>query len=354
SGLESYRLARRFLDGLRFKIEEGTFDHRDYRADSPLGYQTLVEEWLSRKEKKLTLESFRPLKLYAHKYAVPVWGNRNVKTIGFKEIEKFLVEDLQHLSSKSRANARSALHDFFQWLVDREDIEKMPKFPTIDVVMEMRSLLDKDTQLRVLEKLRELTWEINPRIWISVKWLSTYFSIRPKEMLSLKEKNVDLKRQVFVVPPLHDKTGRGKVIPMLVEDVELAHSLPRSLDQELPFFRHIPLKPTRWTTTHMKRMVPGTQFRHDFLAAWWGRACAAVGVSGVSLYPGTKHTSVSALCEEFTPEQIKTSSRISTNEAFSRYFQPNPKMVKSVYGAARGDGKVTDILSHRRPVSRRD
>jgi len=90
SGLESYQLARRFLDGLRFKVEEGTFDHRDYKSDNPLGYQTLVEEWLSRKERKLTCEAFRPLKLYTHKYAVPVWGNRNVKTIGFKEIERFL------------------------------------------------------------------------------------------------------------------------------------------------------------------------------------------------------------------------------------------------------------------------
>jgi hypothetical protein len=135
---------------------------------------------------------------------------------------------------------------------------------------------------------------------------------------------------------------------MLPEDVELAGFLPRSLDREQPFFRHTPAKPTRWTTVHTERMVPGKQFRHDYISSWWDRACAAVGIVGVSLYPGTKHTSVSALCEEFTPEQIRTSSRISTNEAFSRYFQPNPKMVKLIYEAARGDGKVTDILSLKR------
>jgi len=62
-------------------------------------------------------------------------------------------------------------------------------------------------------------------------------------------------------------------------------------------------------------------------------------------YSGAKHTSVSALGISFTPEEIQKASQISTNKAFARYFRPNPKLIQSVYSAARGGegGKVTEI-----------
>lgn len=44
SGLQSYIEARRFLDGIRFKTQEGSFDHRDYKADNPLGFTNLIQQ----------------------------------------------------------------------------------------------------------------------------------------------------------------------------------------------------------------------------------------------------------------------------------------------------------------------
>ena len=54
------------------------------------------------------------------------------------------------------------------------------------------------------------------------------------------------------------------------------------------------------------------------------------------LHAGTKHSSVSALCQRCTPEQIKVSRRIPTNKAFERYFHPDQALVKSVYATAKG------------------
>ncbi len=54
------------------------------------------------------------------------------------------------------------------------------------------------------------------------------------------------------------------------------------------------------------------------------------------LHAGTKHSSVSALCQRFTTEQIKVSRRIPTNKAFERYFHPDQALVKSVYATAKG------------------
>jgi integrase/RNA polymerase subunit RPABC4/transcription elongation factor Spt4 len=304
SGLQSYIEARRFLDGIRYKTDEGTFDYRDYRADNPLGFANLAHQWLEMKEQKLARASYRPLRLYVN-YAISVWGNRSVKTIGFAEIEDFLTKSLGHLSSKSQSNAKSALHDFFGWLRKRRLIthDQVPEFPVIEVSMKMRNLVDKETQGAILDKLREMSWNVNPRIWIAVKWLSTYFSIRPGEMLSLKEENIDTKIGVILVQPAGDKNREGKVIELLPEDVELVRSLPRGFPY-MPFFRHL--------AAH-SGAKPGDRFHHDLLMRWWARACKEVGVEGVSLYPGTKHSSVTALGKEFTPEQIRTASQISTN-----------------------------------------
>ena len=48
-----YKSAQRFLNGLRFKNDEGTFDLRDYRKDNPLGFETLASKWLAQKKKDL-------------------------------------------------------------------------------------------------------------------------------------------------------------------------------------------------------------------------------------------------------------------------------------------------------------
>ncbi len=340
SGLQSYIEARRFLDGIRFKTQEGTFDYRDYRADNPLGFANLVQQWLEIKKQEVKPDSFRPLKRYAG-YAIGVWGNRNVKTIDYAAIEDFLKITLKSLSSKTRDNAKSALHSFFQWLRKRKMIafDQVPEFPELGKVeMAFRQVVDKDSQAAILDKLREMTWNINPRIWIAVKWLSTYFSIRPGEMLSLKEKHIDSKIGVIFVE--HPKEKRGKIIELLLEDVALIRSLPRGFP-DMYFFRHLA---EHKGPTNTK---PGDRFHHNLIYRSWLRACAEVGIEGVPLYSGTKHSSVIALGKEFTPEQIKTASKISTNKAFERYYRPNPELVKSIYASARG-GTLSAQGGHQR------
>jgi len=42
-------LAERFLTGLRYETDRGTFDIRDYRQDNPLGFENKVDEFLRSK-----------------------------------------------------------------------------------------------------------------------------------------------------------------------------------------------------------------------------------------------------------------------------------------------------------------
>lgn len=51
-----------------------------------------------------------------------------------------------------------------------------------------------------------------------------------------------------------------------------------------------------------------------------------MGVFGVDLYGGTRHSSVTDLGKYFSPEEIKTKGTLhSTNKAFDRYFQIKPE-----------------------------
>ena len=47
---QAYHEAERFLTGLRFENDKGTFDVRDYRKDNPLGFENLVNKWIEQKK----------------------------------------------------------------------------------------------------------------------------------------------------------------------------------------------------------------------------------------------------------------------------------------------------------------
>jgi hypothetical protein len=72
------------------------------------------------------------------------------------------------------------------------------------------------------------------------------------------------------------------------------------------------------------------------LYKWWKKACANLGVEGIDLYGGTRHSTVTALRKDFSPEQIKAGTMHSTNKAFDRYLQIQTDDALSIYEASRG------------------
>ena len=48
--------------------------------------------------------------------------------------------------------------------------------------MAWRNIVRKSTQLKILDKVKELTYDINPRIYIGILFLITYISLRPNEI----------------------------------------------------------------------------------------------------------------------------------------------------------------------------
>jgi len=111
------------------------------------------------------------------------------------------------------------------------------------------------------------------------------------------------------------------VVPLLDEDIELIKSLPRGMP-DLPFFRH---------HSGISGVKAGQQFGPRYLYKWWKKACDSLGIVGIDLYGGTRHSTALALREFATPEQIRRASMHSTNKAFERYFRVEKNEILDIY-----------------------
>ena len=134
------------------------------------------------------------------------------------------------------------------------------------------------------EEVKRLTADVNPKISLGIKWLATYISLRPGELLNVKEGDIDLGQGYLIIP--HPKEKRPKLVPLLPEDVELIKALPTKGLPHVPFFRH---------EGGVRGCKAGLPFGEKYLYKWWKRACANLGIPDVDLYGGTRQSSAMAL-----------------------------------------------------------
>lgn len=301
--------AERLLNNIRYQVDNQQFDPRDYAADRPLAFSNLAEAYIEHKKLKVKPRSWNNINNYMTR-AVTAWGDTNIKALGYAEIEDFLYS--QVVSDKTRHNMRSCLHNFWVWLRKRRVIQAqhIPEFPDVSYELGYRNIIEIDTQQAIIAEIQRLTWDINPRIYIAVRWLSIYIAVRPGELIGVQEKHIRYGDGIVIVPHVKDK--RPKVIYLLDEDIELLKSVPRGLP-DMYFFRH---------PKGISGCTAGQKFGDRYLYKWWMKACNNLGVAGVDMYGGTRHSTASALASVLTPDEIKVhGTQHSTNKAFERYFQ---------------------------------
>lgn len=312
---KSYEEAYRFLTGLRYKTDENSFDERDYSKEMPLAFMTLASKYLDVKIETVKPSSYRNLHNYLMK-ACDAWGNTNIKEIGYGEIEDFLLDHSKTLSSKTIANMKSGLHDFFQWLVKREVISHAPNFPTVKVQLAYRKVVGKETQFAILDEIGRIA----PfKVWLGIKWLCTYISIRPGELVQIREQDIDVENRYIYIH--HSKTGDTKPVPILDEDIDLFKQITPGFPRSY-FFRH---------EIGKGGVKKGQKYGEKLFYKWWKKACNNLEIESVDLYGGTRHSSAIALRKHFSPEQIKQGTMHQTNKAFERYFKVGADDVRNIY-----------------------
>ena len=211
-------------------------------------------------------------------------------------------------------------------------LDQVPDFPEVKFQLGFRTTVDKDTQESILDKIHEMTFHINPKIWLGIKWLCTYIAIRPGEMIRVKEKHIDLGNGYLIIPEPKEK--KPKLVPLLDEDINLIREFPKAFP-ELPFFRHV---------RGIQSLKENQPFGEKYFYKWWVRACNDLGIEGVDLYGGTRHSSAIALRKFRTPEEIRRATMHSTNKAFERYFRMESDDLRSIYkDTTRQKGKIIKL-----------
>ena len=306
-----YDAASRFLTGLRFKTDEKTFDERDYQRANPLGFINAPDKWL---EYKTTLKSYKDTANHIRK-AQDYFGHFSVKEIRYGHLEDFLKQ--LTCKDKTKANTLSAIHSFYTWMKKRQMIAEMPEFPVVNYELGWRRTVDKETQNKVIEEIGRIA---PLKVYLGVKWLSKYISIRPAEMIKLKEGEIDLSNKYFYVP--HPKEKKFKSVPILDEDAAIIRQIGLSFPA-MPFFRH---------EGGIKGTRSNQPYGLKYLYKWAKKAMDNLGIKGVDLYGLTMHSSTRALSQYRTPEEIKKAIMRSTSKAAERYFGlADDKMIRDVY-----------------------
>lgn len=308
---KTYELAYHYLIGMRYEVEQNKFDVRDHMHSNPLGFSTLAKKYLDFKEKQ-NMASFYHVKRYL-KEASALFLDKNIKEIKKKEIRGFL--DSLNVSSKTKKNYASQLHDFFyNFLYDEEEIlsiDQLPRFPKIDVELGFRKLVDMDTREKIVDKLRDMTYERSPKIWLGVDLLCTYNNLRPGDIRRLKEGDIDLEYGVltFWRPTKTKKHKDPKVIRI------------RLLDYYIEEFKKLKKEYPAVDTVLFFRRPDGVPFGKDMLYRNWKKACKEIGIDDLDLYGGTRHSSITAIAKAAGKKIAREYSGHHSNKAFDRYCQ---------------------------------
>ena len=305
----TYREAYKVLTRKRSEVDAGTYDARDYQIKAkPLAFDRLADEWLATKRTVIKPKTWKVM-CAGMRYVQDAWNHVNVKTIGYAEIQDFFLG--YKAASKTRSNLMAYLKQFWAWLDERYDISPPRKWPKLEQVeMAFRNTVDIQTQEAIIKDIKEH----EPfRVWLAVRWLANYIAIRPGEMRNLTEGQVDRTRGMIIIP--HPKEKRAKVIPLIQEDIDLVRALPIAFDSAMPFFRS---------------EKTGSQIGICLLYEVWKRACKRLGIEGVDLYGGTKHSTAMGCREIYTPEQIMAMTLHSCGESFRRYFLTGGKDLRQL------------------------
>lgn len=334
----SYDQAEYFLNGLRFKKYEGTFDHLDYRKDTPYAFHRLADDFLKEKA------GMRNITYHMEKAKV-FFKDMNVKHIRRRDIKAFL--DNLAVSDKTRFNYRATLHHFFaSYLVDEEILSEAPKFPEVEFELGYRNIIDLETQASVVDQVKKDTYAANPKIWFGVDMLRTYLSIRPEDLRRIDEKDMLVDQGAMIVWRPTKSKGRLKrrTVALLPEHVDFISEMKQKYPAmpNMPFFR--------WHGGESNNTKPGQAFGQRLLYDKWKEACNVLGLKGVDLYGGTRHSTTTALALEVGHDDAKQATEHGTNAAFDRYCQAQnataarmSHVIKRMRGG--GDVVVADVFT---------
>jgi len=308
----SYESAEQSLLHLRYEKREceGRFDPQDYRTTRPNSFKVLAPKYLLTKK---SLANYSRIKSIIEN-AAEHFGHCNIRDISGGDIEDYLY-GMEGISEKTRFNRCSQLHDFWMWSKKRGKVitlAEFPDFPVIDFELGTRKITNWETQEKVISKVKEISYHINPKIWLGIDMLGTYTKLRPDDLRRVTESSLDNDGILTIHYPtkLKNKFKTLRLHPDHVDEWKALQKKYPALSGAY-FFRH---------TKGIPGCTENERFGDKYLYKWWNKAAAMIGLEGVPLYPGTKHTTATETAKLLGSKKAEEASGL-TNKAFKRYCQ---------------------------------
>jgi len=194
--LDSLARAERLLAHIRYEIDHGLFDRAAYvrRELKALLFENYAEAWYERQVKRAEqgLITKGYLKNIRHRldHLVRFFRGKRITEIRAGHIEDLLVE--LPVGVPAKRNILATLHKILADAERRQDIQKVPPFPKVDMAEPEIRWLTLEEQEKVLVHIRD-----------KVMWALFLFLMdtgcRIGEGRALRWERVDLKKQVAVI-----------------------------------------------------------------------------------------------------------------------------------------------------------
>ena len=102
--------AERFLNMVRYKHDEGTYDPKEFKPGHPLGFSTLADQWIDFRSERVRCKR----NIVRHMgCAKDYFKQQYVREMRYRDIEDYLGSLPQTLSDKTKANYLTTLHAFW-------------------------------------------------------------------------------------------------------------------------------------------------------------------------------------------------------------------------------------------------
>jgi integrase len=244
-------------------------------------------------------------------YFKKAFGHTDIREIKRGHIDDFMKTLPGHLSPKTRKNILTLLHKIFSDAFSREDILRIPGFPSIETQESEIVWIGREWQDRIIAEISER----DRPIFIFIR---TY-GVRPGEARALQWDCVDFDKGIITIK----RTWSGSKLRDITKNRKI---------------RYLPIIPEIEVLLKSIRALGGFVFRNRFgrhyqpdISRIWNEARDKVGAPSVTLYQGTRHSlGCQKLSEGHNLEHIRELFGHSRDDMTRRYAKASLETIKKL------------------------
>ena len=303
--------AEKQLSRIRTEVDEGSFNPKFWKPDSPMSVTCYAEDWLANVD--VSSKTLSDYKTSINKYVIPFFGDKDIRSIRHGDLVRFNKSIKR--TDKGKYNVMSCLRTMLRYAWRNEDIQTVPPFPALSFELPEIEYLEFDQQEKILA-------EITARDRPIFQFMQEY-GVRPGEARGLcKDCLVDnqvIIKRAFSENELKECTKtksvrRYEITPFIASVIE---TLPAQLSKFV-FVR-----------------VDGQPYTSKNLNGIWHAACEKAGIH-IKMYNAFRHSLGCQLLDQGEDLDLVRHQLGHTKTEMTRRY------------AKRSPAKLTEALNKRR------